>query len=107
MIGLGLNVAMPVVARATRPPGRNAIVAMLLGHWLPALAQFDDLGLEPFLARYAAFDALAGRAVRVEREGGWREGEALGLAADGALRVRVDGVEQLVHAGEVSVRATT
>ena len=120
VIGLGLNVAMPVVGAdaidqawtdlaslAPRPPGRNAIVAMLLGHWLPALAQFDDLGLEPFLARYAAFDALAGRAVRVKREGGWREGEALGLAADGALRVRVDGVEQLVHAGEVSVRATT
>lgn len=118
VIGLGLNVAMPAVAAGAieqawtdlatlaggRAPGRNDIVAMLLRHWLAAFVQFDAVGLEPFLARHAAFDALAGRRVRVERESGWQEGDALGLAADGALRVRIDGVEQRVHAGEVSVR---
>ena len=118
VLGLGLNVAMPdagagaidqawidlATLAGPRVPGRNAIVAMLLRHWLPALAQFDAAGLEPFLERYARFDALAGRAVRVEREGTWREGESIGLAADGALRVRIDGAEQRVHAGDVSVR---
>lgn len=32
-------------------------------------------------------------------------GTALGLADDGALRVRIDGSERVFHAGEVSVRA--
>jgi len=32
-------------------------------------------------------------------------GTALGLADDGALRVRIDGNERVFHAGEVSVRA--
>jgi BirA family biotin operon repressor/biotin-[acetyl-CoA-carboxylase] ligase len=36
---------------------------------------------------------------------GATQAQALGLAPDGALRVRVDGIEQRVHAGEVSVRA--
>ncbi len=48
---------------------------------------------------------LAGREVRVELEGQWQHGTALGLADDGALRVRIDGRERLLHAGEVSVRA--
>src|SRR5690606_8797719 len=87
------------------PPARNALVATLLAHWLPALALFDAVGLEPFLARYAPFDLLQGRRVRIEAEAGMREGDALGLAGDGALRVRIDGAEQRVHAGEVSVRA--
>lgn len=118
VIGLGLDVAMPAATAkqidqpwtdlatlmGTAVPSRNLLVAAVLAHWLPALAQFDEQGLEPFLARHAAFDVLAGRPVRIDREGGARDGVALGLAADGALRVRVDGVEQQVHAGEVSVR---
>ena len=36
---------------------------------------------------------------------GLRQGEALGLANDGALRVRTAEGERVFHAGEVSVRA--
>jgi BirA family biotin operon repressor/biotin-[acetyl-CoA-carboxylase] ligase len=118
VMGLGLNVAMPSGFGATigqpwidlatlaggRAPSRNALVAALLAHWLPALAQFDEAGLDPFLARYAGLDALAGQPVLVHGTEGVRAGEALGLSADGALRVRIAGAEQLVHAGEVSVR---
>ncbi|HLT44694.1 MAG TPA: bifunctional biotin--[acetyl-CoA-carboxylase] ligase/biotin operon repressor BirA [Luteimonas sp.] len=120
VIGLGLNVAMPEGAGAAigqdwtdlaglaagSAPSRNALAAALLAHWLPALARFDAVGLEPFLARYSPFDVLRGRGVRIEADSGPREGEALGLAPDGALRVRIGGSEQRVHAGEVSVRAT-
>ncbi|MGN6512553.1 MAG: hypothetical protein ACTHKZ_03145, partial [Lysobacteraceae bacterium] len=55
--------------------------------------------------RYAAFDALAGREVGIAGADGTRTGVALGLAGDGALRVRFAEGEQRVHAGEVSVRA--
>jgi BirA family biotin operon repressor/biotin-[acetyl-CoA-carboxylase] ligase len=123
VIGLGLNVRMPagtaeaigqpwtdLQAIAGSTPSRNRVAATLLAHWLPALAQFDAAGLAPFIDRYAALDALAGRDVELHADhrvtaSGATQAQALGLAPDGALRVRVDGIEQRVHAGEVSVRA--
>jgi len=118
VIGLGLNVRMPAAfaAQIDQPwtdlgtlagagVDRNSIVAQVLAALLPALAAFEQDGLAPFLPRYAALDCLAGRAVRIEDAGTWRDGEALGLAEDGALRVRIDGRERVFHAGEVSVRA--
>jgi BirA family biotin operon repressor/biotin-[acetyl-CoA-carboxylase] ligase len=96
----------PGSKRGCAPPSRNQVAATLLGHWLPALEQFDVHGLAPFLPRYAQLDALAGRDVALHGEGTTRAGRAIGIAADGALRVRVDGIEHHVHSGEISVRAT-
>ncbi len=119
VIGLGLNVSMPAAigAMIDQPwcdlsqlsplqplPSRDAITASILEHWLPALDEFDAAGLEPFLGRYAALDALAMRPVTLH-EGTTQRAVALGLAPDGALRVRADdGQERHVHSGEVSVR---
>lgn len=118
VIGLGVNVRMPATHAAridqpwtdlqslsAAPVPRNRIAAALLSHLLPALRRFDNEGLAPFLERYAALDALAGREVDVHAADGLRHGRACGIADDGALRVRIEGVEQRVHAGEVSVRA--
>src|SRR5690606_5947559 len=85
-------------------PGRNRLAGACLAELLPALERFDREGLLPFLERYAALDALAGRQVQVHGGDGVREGTA-GIAADGALRVRIDGAERAGHAGEVSVRS--
>lgn len=118
VIGLGLNVRMPAAAAAQidQPwcdlsglePGavsRNEVAAALLASLLPALDEFDAAGLAPFIERYAAFDALAGQAVTVHGAQAEHAGTALGLADDGALRVRLaDGEERRFHAGEVSVR---
>ena len=119
VVGLGLNVRMPAAAAAAidQPwaelaalaPGmtRNRVVAALLEALLPALAQFDRDGLTAGLrAAYARWDVLAGRPVQVWAGDGTWQGEACGLAPDGALRVRLaDGGERCLHAGEVSVRA--
>ena len=119
VIGLGLNVRMPptyaagidqpwteLAALSPRPPSRDALVAALLRQLLPALDEFDAQGLSPFLPRYAALDALAGRAIRVHEGGQVGDAQALGLADDGALRVRDGaGAERRLHAGDVSVRA--
>jgi BirA family biotin operon repressor/biotin-[acetyl-CoA-carboxylase] ligase len=118
VLGLGLNTCMPAgqAAHIDQPhvdlatlagaaPSRNALVAAVLAHWLPALAQFDADGLAPFLERYSAFDALAGRDIALHTDAGVQCAHALGLAPDGALRVRVDGREQRVHSGDISVRA--
>jgi len=118
VVGLGLNVRLPEAVAAGidqpwtdlarlpgTPPSRTAIAAALLGHLLPALEAFDRAGLAPFLPRYAALDALAGRPVRVlGGQGSVVEGQALGVAADGGLRVLTGAGERVFHAGEVSVR---
>ena len=118
VIGIGLNVHMPASAAeainqpwtdldtlAGRRMDRTTVGSAVLEALLPALDLFDAEGLGPFLPRYAALDCLSGREVRVELQGQWLDGQALGLAEDGALRVRIDGSERLLHAGEVSVRA--
>lgn len=119
VIGLGLNVRMPAAAAASidqpwsdlaglaggRAPARDTVAAALLERLLPALDEFDVAGLAPFLDRYAAFDALAGQGISVHGADATHQGIALGLADDGALRVRLDdGEERRFHAGEVSVR---
>ncbi|MFT4256323.1 MAG: bifunctional biotin--[acetyl-CoA-carboxylase] ligase/biotin operon repressor BirA [Pseudoxanthomonas sp.] len=119
VIGIGVNVRMPAAfaaaidqpwldlqALSARPPSRNALAAALLSKLLPALEDFDAQGLAPFLPRYAALDALAGREIDVHVGDGVRHGIAVGIAEDGALRVRFDDGERRIHAGEVSVRAT-
>ena len=118
VIGIGLNVRMPargadaldqpwaeLAVLSDQPPSRNVVVAALLARLLPALDTFDALGLVPFLPRYAGFDALAGREVAIHETTGAWHATALGIADDGALRVRdTAGAERRVHAGDVSVR---
>lgn len=121
VVGIGLNVRMPasggetigqpwidLAGLAPQPPARNMVVAALLARVLPALDAFDAEGLAPFLPRYATLDALAGRAVTVHGAASAWPATALGIADDGALRVRdAAGAEQRVHAGDVSVRTAT
>ncbi|MGY1520589.1 bifunctional biotin--[acetyl-CoA-carboxylase] ligase/biotin operon repressor BirA [Luteimonas sp. A482] len=116
VIGIGLNVRMPATAGADidqpwidlqalcEPPPRDHIAATLLARLLPALARFDEAGLAPFLPAYARHDALVGQAVRMQSGDIEQHGIALGLGADGALRVRMDDGERSFHAGEVSLR---
>ncbi len=119
VVGIGLNVAMPPAAGAAvdQPwtdlatlagamPSRQAVAAALLDALLPMLARFEQDGLAPFLEAWPRYDVLAGRPVRLHEGGRVLDGIALGLAADGALRLRGDdGSERQVHAGEASLRA--
>jgi BirA family biotin operon repressor/biotin-[acetyl-CoA-carboxylase] ligase len=117
VLGLGLNWRMPApqaaqidqpwidLSGALQPtPSRQAVAVAVLDHLLPALAQFDREGLAPFLARYAALDKLQDQPVRILLPEGGYDGVAHGIAADGALQVRVGKELRSVHAGEVSVR---
>lgn len=119
VIGLGLNVRMPadfaqaidqpwvdLAGLAPWPPPRGPLAGALLAHLLPALDAFERDGLEPFLERYACLDALADREIEVREDTQRWSAQALGIAADGALRVRDgSGRERRIHAGDVSVRA--
>ncbi len=119
IIGLGLNVALGEADRAAigqpvadlagldggRVPDRVRLAAALLDALLPALAAFEREGLAPALAGFAALDVLAGAEVALHAADGVHAGRALGLDADGGLRVRHADGERTWHAGEVSLRA--
>lgn len=117
VIGIGLNVRLPPragdeidqpwidLAGMGTPPSRNALAALLLGHLLPALDAFDRDGFAPFAAQWPSFDVLHARDVVLHLDGRSEHARVLGLAADGALRVRTAAGERSVHAGEVSLRA--
>lgn len=118
VIGIGLNVRMPAEAATAidQPwtdlqaqidggaPGRDSVAAALLASLAKALAHFDADGLAPFLARFDTLDAL--RDAQVDALVGDRTvtGIAVGVADDGALRLRTDDGLRSLHAGEVRVR---
>ncbi|TSE33444.1 biotin--[acetyl-CoA-carboxylase] ligase [Tepidimonas charontis] len=118
--GIGLNGTAPDLpanasAHAVPPAGlREAEQAGELPAWplarlleavgyavLHALTAFERAGLAPFLPRYAARDALAGRALCLS-DG--THGVADGVAADGSLRLLTANGTVHVHQGDVSVR---
>jgi BirA family biotin operon repressor/biotin-[acetyl-CoA-carboxylase] ligase len=118
VLGIGVNVQMPATdaakisqpwvdlqTLAAQPVSRNHMATLLLAHLLPALTQFDGAGLAPFTQRYARLDVLAGREIDMYSHSGVQRGTACGIADDGALRVRINGAEQRLYAGEVSIRA--
>ena len=117
VLGLGLNVRgtawegegieqpwAALDACLSPVPHRDALAAALIQALVPAMVQYRQQGLAPFLSRYAALDILAGQPIWVDQAGGRVPAVALGLAEDGALRVRDGQGERRLHAGMVSVR---
>lgn len=117
VIGVGLNV-QPVplgahVAESAACLGEidpQLTPASALARLMPALARallrFEQEGFAGFEAAYAERDLLRGGAV-VTTDPACPRGEAIGVDADGGLRVRDDaGAEHRILSGEVSVRPT-
>jgi len=134
VIGIGINVHMPTahahgidqpwcdldgLARIAHTPpaadgreqcglaaplSRNALAARVIADLLTTLARFPSTGLTDVVARWRALDALHGQRIRVDDGRAPFDAQALGLAADGGLRVRTAQGERVLYAGEISVR---
>lgn len=118
VVGFGINVAMrgdaaeqidqpwtDVHSAVGASASRNRLLGEVLSHLLPLLDSYEQDGFMRWHAAWSARDALFGRTVEARSAAGILAGEARGLAADGALRLLTSDGEQLVHGGEVSVRA--
>ncbi len=119
VIGVGINVRplpVPLPATVAGEPAPLAPaslqdllpgfdVAQALLRLAPPLVQavqaFGLFGFAPFQARFAARDALAGRAVQLS---GGMQGVAHGVGEDGALLVHTAAGMQEITSSEVSVR---
>lgn len=121
IVGVGLNYAMSAaqaaavdqpwtsyVALATgqdrKIATRNQVAAALTSELLDCLTLFDEQGFAPFRERWAKYDIAQGKAIRIEHDGRWQDGEALGIDRDGALLVRMRGERRRFISGEISLR---
>lgn len=128
VIGIGLNVRLPaeLAGGIERPvtdiatifaangsqdvplPTRTMLLVALLERLAAALPRYEREGFAAFRDGWLARHAHGGRQVSiVQGERTLTEGEAVGVAEDGALLVRsVRGVER-IHSGEVSLRGAS
>lgn len=117
VIGIGINVQMtevqsvgidqPWVALSEvlgGAPGRSLLAAGVLEQVVRHLVDFVDRGFDEFREAWESRDILRGAYVTVSLGDGVLEGVSLGVNAQGALRVLVDGLERVFYAGEVSLR---
>lgn len=121
VIGLGLNVRMPVSAAGhidqpwmdlatltdDAPPSRNALAAALIGALMEALELFGSKGFAPFTEDWQRLDLVAGRAVALHSHEKTVTGVAAGVDGEGALLLRTaQGVKRFVS-GDVSLRVAS
>ena len=114
VVGVGLNVQTPMSVASQidqpwsdlRTVGLKASVTRNQLASRVARAIFQSFMTEPeqWRATYAKHDALMGRSVRILSGGDDVHGLACGINHAGELQVNVDGREQAVRSGEVSVR---
>lgn len=82
-------------------PDAGAVLHLLAPAVLSAVRQFEAEGFAAFQPAFAAWDVLAGLPV-VLSDG--RQGEGLGVDAQGQLLLALGGQVVHIHSGEVSVR---
>lgn len=115
IVGIGINVAMPhAAAVAIEQPWadladvgtvtRNGLAAAVLSELLPLLANFPITKFAAYREEWERHDAYRGARVRITTPGTQLDGIARGVTAGGALRLDVDGREQLINGGEMSLR---
>jgi BirA family biotin operon repressor/biotin-[acetyl-CoA-carboxylase] ligase len=113
VVGVGLNLQTPAIDGAdlapvgwreitseATPSGPDLLQACMTT-LVPAMQAFESHGFAPLVERFAQRDALRGQTV-VLSDG--RSGTALGVDAQGALKVQTAQGLQSVHSAEVSVR---
>jgi BirA family biotin operon repressor/biotin-[acetyl-CoA-carboxylase] ligase len=113
VVGVGLNLRTPDISSPGLAPvgwsevsGEPAphgpdILQTCIAALVPALRAFELYGFKPLAERFAQRDALMGQTVTLS-DG--RVGTALGVDAQGALKVQTAQGLQTVHSAEVSVR---
>ena len=117
VIGVGINLAMPEAEAggidqrwtdASRAggidAGRNTLLATLLNHLLPLLADFESVGFGPWQDRWLARNAHAGQAVALRSGDSEVIGVVQGVDQTGALLLDLGGTVQAFNGGELSLR---
>ena len=120
--GIGVNVEMPAQARAEVDQAitdvcehlpahrcdRNQLAAFILGECLQVGANFPHNTAQLIDEYRREYDALQHQAIMIVHDNGAQQAAlALGIEHNGALRVTLEGREQLLNAGDVSLRCVS
>jgi len=116
VVGVGLNVSVAAgvadidqpwvdVAELVPDVSRNDLVGFILDELLPLLMNYQRLGFAAYRDEWEALHVYQGCEVELSTVALLTQGVALGVTSTGALRVDVDGSEQIFNGGEVSLRA--
>jgi BirA family biotin operon repressor/biotin-[acetyl-CoA-carboxylase] ligase len=101
----GLSQGYACLQELGKPAPAPQVLARVAAPLLRALLRFQADGFAPLVAAYASRDVLRGQRVTTT-QAGLPEGQADGVDAQGALRVRHGGLHRVLS-GEVSVRPRT
>ena len=117
VIGMGLNVHMPVdAAQSIDQPwtdvrtalgadvSRNQLAGEVLAHLLAAVAQFQAVGLTSFIEEWRQCDIMPGKTAVLRWPNGQVTGVVEGIDSLGELLLSVDGKVHKYGYGEVSLR---
>lgn len=118
VIGVGLNLELPqpapeqavaalypaLRASGSPLPSRNAVAAQLAQALLADVQQFAQHGFAPFRPEWRLRDALQGKQIVVTGPPN-TSGMAMGIDDDGGLLLSTHNGTEVVHSGDVSVRA--
>ena len=121
ILGIGVNVCMPQLAGAEIDQSwtdlqhltgrsdlsRNRLAAGLLDQLLPAVAEFEAAGLQPFLEEWRRYDVVAGCQIDLQLPNATVSGTACGIDDGGALLVETVYGRRRFASGEVSVRVAS
>lgn len=117
LIGVGINTrCQPEAMQAVEQPwtdlyslgnhdvDRNALAALVIGHVMAALSEFEGKGLTAFHEEWKLHDVMHGREVELSTASGSRIGKAMGISDTGALILETGEGRQVVNGGEISLR---
>ncbi|UFH49037.1 bifunctional biotin--[acetyl-CoA-carboxylase] ligase/biotin operon repressor BirA [Pseudomonas sp. KNUC1026] len=115
VLGIGINVNMcaaeaidqawtSLQLASAKSIDRNQLVQALCRHLLGYLKLHSDYGFAGLQAEWESNHLWQGRSVQLASGGLQVSGVALGVDAQGGLRLEVNGVEQVFSGGELSLR---
>jgi BirA family biotin operon repressor/biotin-[acetyl-CoA-carboxylase] ligase len=116
VIGVGLNTWLGEAGNSIDQPwvdlgsipnlqsySRSRLAARLIVELRRVAQEYSAVGLPGFLDEWHRHDLLLGRVVEIRSASQRHRGEHLGVDPSGALRLLLDGKQQLFYAGEVSL----
>ena len=120
VVGIGLNVSMSVGAAAEidqawtdlsaiqagvgEKTTRSELLARILNHLLPLLANFEQTGFAPWQPSFVEMDALNNQPVVLDSGARKLAGVSRGVDERGALQLETTTGVQSIYGGEVSLR---
>jgi len=117
VIGIGINVRMPAEqAKLIDQPwtdlsqlgrelvDRNLLSAILISELQTLLAQYEETGLQPYLARWFELDCFLNKPVSLLIADKSKQGICRGINENGALLLECDGQTEPYIGGEISLR---